>query len=120
MKIGKAYAFFYYSGNTSDILNILPNIRESEEIPSEVTVNLEEIAAFRDEDSALTQVIEKAREEDMSHVLKATMQGLGHRRVAELTGDLCNGIYLSLYQKGDQLRAGIVYKRGKSFVFRRK
>jgi len=55
----------------------------------------------------------------MNHVLKATLQGAGNRKAANFLGNIMNGIYSELYDKSDPFYAGIVYKRGEQYVFRR-
>jgi len=120
MKTGRAYGFFYYNGKKS-ILEVLPQIREVTKTPSELTLDLVEGADNLDteNDSALVEIVQQAKRQHMSHVLRATLPGIGNRRTANFLGNVMNGIYTKLYYKSEPFYAGIVYKRGEQYIFRR-
>ena len=118
--IGEAYGFLHYNGKKS-ISEVLPQIREGSETPSELTLDLVEGVDNLDtgNDSALVGIVQRAKRQHMNHVLKATLPGMGNRRAANFLGNIMNGIYTELYDKSDPFYAGIVYKRGEQYVFRR-
>ena len=117
--VGRAYGFFYYAGKDS-ISEVLPQIREGTEIPSELTLDL--VAGVDDldteNDSALVEIVQHAKRQHMSHVLKATLPGIGNQRTADFLGNIMNGVYTTLYDQSEPFYAGIVYKKGKQYVFR--
>ena len=117
--VGEAYGFFHYKGKKS-ISEVLPQIREGTETPSELTLDLVDGVDNLDtgNDSALVGIVQQAKRQHMSHVLKATLPGMGNRRAANFLGNIMNGIYTELYDKSDPFYAGIVYKRGDQYVFR--
>ncbi len=119
--VGKAYGFFYYSGRTKNISEVLPNIRERTETPSELTLDLVEGVDNLDaeNDSALVKIVKRAKQQHMSHVLKATLPGMGNRKAANFLGNIMNGLYTGLYNESEPYYAGIVYARGEQYVFRR-
>ena len=119
MKTGKAYGFFYYAGK-ENILDVLPMIREGTETPLELTLDLVEGVDKLDteNDSALVEIVQKAKRKHMSHALKATLEGIGNRRAAGFLGNIMNCIYTELYDKSEPFYAVIVYKRGEQYVFR--
>mgnify|MGYP001175421245 CR=1 FL=1 len=120
-KIGKAYGFFYYKGKSEDISEILPNLRDMYKTPSELSLNLVEGVDKLNitKDSALVGIVEQAKRQHMSHVLEATLPNTGNKITANLLGDIMTGINFSLYNKKEPFYAGIVYKRGEQYVFRR-
>jgi len=120
-QIGEAYAFFYYQGKTQDVLDVLPDIREKTETPSGLGLDLVGGVENLDVkgDFALVEIVQKAKRQHMSHVLKATLPDMGNRRAANFLGNIMNGIYVCLYEPKEPLYAGIVYKRGPKYVFRR-
>lgn len=117
---GKAYGFFYYGGRES-ILEVLPEIRERTETPSELTLDLVEGVdnLNTENDSALVEIVQRAKRQSMNHVLKATLTGMKNIRAANFLGNIMNGVYGKLYDKSEPFYAGIVYKRGEQYVFRR-
>ena len=119
--IGEAYGFFHYQGLTSDIEGVLPSAREKASSPLELTLELsEDFEALAAAEPALGRIVEKAQRAHMSHVLRAQLPGAGNRKAATEIGDLLNEIYRSpLYDKKAPFCAGIVYKRGEEYVFRR-
>ncbi len=121
-KTGKAYGFFYYKGKAKDISERLPYIRDKYETPSELNLNLTEGMDNLDatKDSALVEIVEQAKRQHMSHVLEATLPNVGNKMTADLLGDIMTGINFSLYDKEEPFYAGIVYKRGEQYIFRRK
>ncbi len=98
--IGRAYGFFYYAGKDS-ISEVLPQIREGTKTPSELTLDL--VAGVdnldTENDSALVEIVQKAKRQHMTHVLKATLPGMGNRRTANFLGNIMNGVYAELYDK---------------------
>ncbi len=118
--VGKAYGFFYYAGKRS-ISEVLPQIREKTETPSKLTLDLVEGVDNLDteNDSALVKIVEQAKRQHMSHVLKATLPDMGNRRAANFLGNIMNGVYTELYAKSEPFYAGIAYKRGEQYIFRR-
>ena len=119
--VGKAYAFFQQDRDDS-ISGLLPWIREYTRTLSELTLDLVmDIDKLNTEnDSALADIVEQAKQEQMNHVLKATLLGNGNRKVAEYLGDIMNGVCAELYPGAETSPVGIVYKRGEQYVFRRK
>jgi len=120
-KIGEAYGFFYYGGKTNQIFRALPQIRELTESPLELTLDLVEGVDNLNtgNDPALVEVVQRAKEQHMSHVLKATLPGMGNRRAANFLGNIMIGVYDKLYDESEPFNAGIAYKRGEQYVFRR-
>ena len=118
--VGKAYGFFHYAGKNS-ILEVLPQIREGTETPLELTLDLVRGLDNLDteNDSALVEIVQQAKRQHMNHALKATLPRMGNRRAANFLGNIMNGIYTELYDKSEPFYAGIVYKRGEQYVFRR-
>lgn len=138
-KIGEAYGFFYYQGKSEDIENVLPDIRSGTETPTELSLELiegvDKLTTWKNKprihksedgkyivdmfgDSDLEDIIQRAKNQHMSHALKANMPNSGNRKVAGFLGNVMNGIYTSLYGKEEPFYAGIVYKRGEKYVFR--
>ena len=117
---GKAYGFFNYAGKRS-ISEVLPKIREGTKTPPELTLDLVEGVDNLDteNDSALVKIVQQAKQHRMSHVLTATLPDIGNRRTANFLGNIMNGIHSELYDKTEPFYAGIVYKRGEQYVFRR-
>jgi len=117
--IGRAYGFFHYAGKDS-IQEVLPQIREGTNTPPELTLDLVEGVdnLNTENDSALVEIVQQAKRQHMSHVLKATLPGMGNRRTANFLGNVMNGVYTELYDKSEPFYAGIVYKRGEQYVFR--
>ncbi len=120
-QVGKAYGFFHYAGRKNSILDVLPQIREGTETPLELGLDLVEGVDNLDteNDSALVKIVQQAKRQHMSHVLKATLPGTGNRRAANFLGNIMSGIYTDLYDRSEPFYAGIVYKRGEQYVFRR-
>jgi hypothetical protein len=120
VKTGEAYGFFYYADKTSRILEVLPQIRGDTETPSELTLDLVEGVDNLDteNDSQLVEIVQQAKRQHMSHVLKANLTNMGNRRTANLLGNIMNGISTALYQQKEPFCAEIVYKRGEKYVFR--
>jgi len=118
--VGIAYGFFHYAGGDS-ISDVLPQIREIAETPSELTLDLVEGVDNLDteNDSALVEIVQKAKRRRLNYALKATLPGKGNRTAANLLGDIISNIDNEFYGKSDPFYAGIVYKRGKQYVFRR-
>ncbi|MBI2146125.1 hypothetical protein HYU22_02185 [Candidatus Woesearchaeota archaeon] len=120
--VGTAYGFFYYGGRASQISQVLPKIRKRTETPLELALEVVEGVDNLNtgEDSGLTNVVRRAHEAHMSHVLQATVPAMGNRRAANFVGNIMNGIYAELYDRTEPFNAGIVYQRGEQYVFRRK
>lgn len=120
-KVGKAYAFFYCGGKTENISERLPYIKDKYETPSELDLNLVEGINNLNtkKDSALVEIVEQAKRQRMSHVLEADLPNAGNKKTADLLGDIMTGINYSLYDKKEPFYAGIVYKRGEKYIFRR-
>ena len=118
---GTAYGFFYYQGETRNILKVLPEVREKAVIPPEVSLNLVEGMdnVNLQNDSALVEIIEKAKRQHLSHALKATWFNVGNHKVAQELADVLNGIYLTLYEQTEPFYTGIVYQRGERYVFKK-
>ena len=118
--VGKAYGFFHYAGKKS-IPKALPQIREKTKTPPELTLDIVEGVDNLDteDDSALVEIVQQAKRQHMSHAIKATLPGMGNRRTANFLGNIMNGIYSELYDKSEPFYAGIAYKRGEQYVFRR-
>lgn len=133
-KTGKAYGFFYYKGKAEDISEKLPYIRDMYETPSDLELSLTEgvckfigtsilgrkALAGKPIDTQLRDVATQAKRQHMSHVLEATLPNVGNKMTADLLGDIMTGVNFSLYDKEEPFYAGIVYKRGEQYVFRRK
>ena len=120
-KSGTAYGFFYYQGETRDILKVLPEVREKVVTPPEVSLDLIEGMdnVNLQNDSALVEIIEKAKRQHLSHALKATWFNVGNRKVAQELADVLNGICLTIYEQTEPFYSGIVYKKGKHYVFKK-
>jgi len=117
---GKAYGFLYYAGKTRHISEALPQIREGTETPKKLKINVEDIDNFDARgDSKLTKILEQAKSSHMSHVIEATLPDMKNVRAANYLGNIMIGIYSELYGKKEPFNAGIVYKRGDKYVFRR-
>lgn len=118
--IGEAYGFFYYGKDTQDIKKELPSIKDCAQTPSALELTLTEgVRNITTNDPALLSIIKKAEKYHMSHVLKATMPNVGNRRVAQELGDIMNVMYMQFYAQNEPFNAGIVYKIGEKYVFRR-
>ncbi|MDP3728702.1 MAG: hypothetical protein Q8R18_04590 [bacterium] len=120
MKIGQAYGFLQYRGKNRTIQRVFPSIVRRQNFSELAFISLSRIAAFQTEDSALTHIVEEAREGNMTHVVKATVENSGNREVALFVGDIFNGMYMNLFHQGDPFCAGIIYQRGDRYVYRRK
>jgi hypothetical protein len=120
-KTGEAYGFFYYQGSSKDILEALPKIKRKTQTPSKLELNLTEGVNKLDtsKDSALDEIVQKAERQHMTHALKASLPEAGNRKTAGFLGNVMNGIYTSLYDAKEPFYAGIAYKRGEQYVFRR-
>lgn len=118
---GRAYGFFYYADRTNRISKALPRIRGCTKTPLELTLDLVEGVDNLDaeNDSALVEIVQRAKRQHMSHVLKAALPGMGNRRAANFLGNIMNGVHNKLYDKSEPFYAGIAYKRGEQYVFRR-
>ena len=120
---GIAYGFFYYMFDTEDIREEIPDLRDVTKVPKELTLDLIKGVENVDTsaDSQLAEIVNKAKRSKMNHVFKATLPNSGNRRVANKLGNLLNGLYQSanLYDIDEPFCAGIVYKRGEKYVFRR-
>lgn len=120
--VGKAYGFFYYAGRTNTISKVLlPQIRKCTKTPSELSLDLVEGVDNLDteNDSALVKIVQQAKRQHMSHAMKATLPGMGNRRAANFLGNIMIGVRTNLYDKSEPFYAGIVYRRGEEYVFRR-
>jgi hypothetical protein len=120
-KIGEAFGFFYYNGAKEDIENELPSALILALTPSELELSLiegVENLPYHGTPS-LKGIVTKAKNQNLNYVLKGSQLNAGNRRVADELGDLLNILHLSLYAKEEPFFAGIVYQRGKQFVFRR-
>ena len=118
--IGRAYGFFHYAGKDS-IQEVLPQIREGTNTPPELTLDLVEGVdnLNTENDSALVEIVQQAKQRHMNHIVKATLPDVGNRRTAEFLGDIIGGIYTNLYDKSEPFYGSIVYKRGEQYIFRR-
>lgn len=118
--IGEAYCFFHYSGKES-ISKVLPQIKEMTESPKEISLAFTEGLDNLDiqNDSALAVIAKQAKIQHLNHVLKATLPSAGNRRTSGFLGNIMNGIYTNLYEPTEPFYAGIVYKRGQQYVFKR-
>ena len=119
-KVGRAYGFFAYDGKTENVLDELPRARNLAQTPNEMGLELTEVDNLHiGEDSALAGIVEKAKQQNMTHALEASMPGVGNRKVSGEVAAIMNNIYASpLYAPGEQFCAGIVYKRGEKYCFR--
>lgn len=119
--IGEAYAFFYYQGKSQDILDALPAIKEKTDTHPKLELILTEGPGKLDtaKDPTLTEIVKKAERQHMSHVLKATLPNTGNNKTADYLAPVMNGLYTCLYKEKEPFYAGIVYKKGKKYVFKR-
>jgi len=118
-KQGEAYGFFYYSGSTESLAERMPEMRKKAHTPGSMNVTLlDKFDNLDKDDPALTEIIEKANNSHMSHVVKAVMPDKGNRYVAMEVGDILSQIYRNFYAKNEPFCAGVVYKRGNQYVFR--
>ncbi|HII16153.1 MAG TPA: hypothetical protein HA362_07650 [Nanoarchaeota archaeon] len=121
-KDGEAYGFMYCSATTQQIITELADAREITQAPSMLGIDLVAQVDQIDTsgDSALADIVQRAKAEKMSHVIKASMPNAGNRRVAGLLGNIIDGLYASpLYPAGAPYCAGVVYKKGAEYVFKR-
>lgn len=120
-KEGKAYGFFYYQGKTEDVLDELPRARNEANAPKELSLDLKDIDNLDTRgDAGLVKIVEKAKASRMSHVLSASVPGMGSRKVADELSTVMGNIYTSPLYKGEEpFCAGIVYERGGKYVFKR-
>ena len=121
-KTGEAYGFLYCSNTTQRIIDELADTREITQTPSmlgfDLVAQVDQIDTSKD--SALANMVEKAKSNKMSHVIKASMPDASNRRVAGLLCNVIDGLYASpLYQEGEPYCADVVYKRGNQYVFDR-
>jgi len=118
--VGKAYGFFHYAGKKS-IPKALPQIREKTKTPPELTLDIVEGVDNLDteDDSALVEIVQQAKRQHISHVLKATLPGLGNRRAANFLSNVMGGLYAKLYDKSEPFCGAVTYKRGERYVFMR-
>jgi hypothetical protein len=119
-KIGKAYGFFYYAGGKRAIQNEIPAIRKKVYTPLEMKLSLRGIDNLNTgEDSALAEIAERAKSAKMNYVIEADLPGRSNQRTASEVGDILNGIRYHLYDQRAPFCAGIVYQKGKKYVFKR-
>ncbi len=121
-KVGRAYGFFAYGGKTADIQDELGRARHDAQTPEEMELKLVEGAENVDTrgDSELVKVVERAKQQGMTHAFEASMPNVGNRRVSTELCAVMQNVYQSpLYSLGEQFSAGIVYKRGDKYCFRR-
>ena len=120
-RVGEAYGFFYYKGNTLNISKELPWIKKATETPENLSLYLVRgVSNLRTQGHpGLVKIVRKAEQAKMNHVLQATLPGEGNRRGANFLGNIMNGIRISCYDKEEPFSAGVVYRRGSQYVFRR-
>ncbi len=120
--VGKAYGFFYYAGRTRHITEVLPQIREGTETPKELGLRVIEGVENLNVhgDSKLAAIVAQAKSQHMSHVIEATLPDMKNVRAANCLGNVMGGISQELYDSSEPFYAGITYKRGEQYVFRRK
>ena len=119
-KTGKAYGFFYYNGKIQDITKVLPNIVRKTKTPEDIDLEVSSVKNLETKgDSPLVDIVEQAERSRMSHVITATLPNEGNFKTANYLGNVLNGVHFKLYGKKEPFNAGIVYKRGDKYVFRR-
>ncbi|MBS3138495.1 hypothetical protein J4207_02200 [Candidatus Woesearchaeota archaeon] len=118
--VGEAYSFFHYAGQTEQIEIVLPDIRKGTSMPPDLTVRVNSIDNVNTrDDPALEKIVQRAKQAEMSHVLEATLPGIGNRGTAKVLGDLMIGLYYELYKQSEILSGDIAYKRGDKYVLKR-
>jgi len=120
-RLWKTYGFLYYAGRTKHISEVLPQIKEGTETPKKLKLKVIEGVENLDVrgDSQLVEIAKQAKDCHMSHVIEATLPDMKNVRAANYLGNVMSGIYSELYGKKEPFNAGIVYKRGDKYVFRR-
>jgi len=117
---GKAYGFFYYNGSMKNVERVIPKIVLKTETPWQMDFQVSTVRGLKTGgDSALVDIAEEAERNHMSHVIEATLPDMKNVRAANYLGNVMIGIYSELYGKKEPFNAGIVYKRGDKYVFRR-
>ena len=119
---GEAYGFLYYNGTTQRIIDELADARNISKTPElmgfDLVSQVDQIDTSND--SALADIVGRAKAGNMSHVIKASMPNAGNRRVAGLLCNVMSDLGVSpLYQQGEPYCADVVYKRGNQYIFDR-
>lgn len=119
---GKAYAFFYCEAPKREIEETLPTIRECVQTPSELELQLLEIAKelqIYPSEPKLTQIIEEAKNSGMRYFLEAKYLGATNEKTADELSAILNQAYQSpLYQEEEPFRGAIAYEDKGEYIFR--
>lgn len=122
-KTGKAYAFFNCKASKGDIEKELPLIRECVKTPNALELSLMEgtenpsVSALSD--PKLWAIVKSAKEAGMRYFMEATYLNATNHQTADEVASILNQAYQSpLYQKGEQFRGEVVYKKRGRYVFR--
>lgn len=119
MKKGKAYGFFDCNASKKEIEVELPTIRDLSKTPSKLELSLIEGVDRLKGDSDLMSIAKEAKEANMKYVMEATYPGTTNKATADELATILNQAYQSpLYQKGEQFRGEIIYKKEGEYVFR--
>lgn len=117
--MGTAYGIFKCNAEKEKIENEFSTIRGLVQTPREMELYLSEGMDSLKDDIDLTSVAGEARESGMRYVLKAEYPRATNRKTADETAAILNQLYnTSLYSEGEKFSGGIVYKKGRAYVFR--
>jgi hypothetical protein len=118
---GTAYAFYQSHKPKDDNYiseELIPWIREYTNTRPELTLDLitdmEELDTQND--SALAEKVNEAKQAKMNRVLKATFPSEENSRVAEYLGDIMNGICEDLYPGVNNPSMDVIHKNGKEYI----
>ncbi|MBT3940857.1 hypothetical protein HOD83_03435 [Candidatus Woesearchaeota archaeon] len=124
---GMAYGFFPRVAEELILESDLPWLRERAETPSEITLKLVDVSELDTENDFILDQIVQLAEKNESQVVKATLtQELstkprsGNRITAYHLSEFIEFVYAGLRGQSEKRPVGVVYKRGESYVFKRK
>ncbi len=119
IKMGTAYGIFKCNAEKEKIENEFPTVRELVQTPREMELYLSEGMDSLKGDGALVPIAKEARESGMRYVLKAEYPRATNRKTADELAAILNQLYnTSLYSEGEIFYGGIVYKKGRAYIFR--
>ncbi len=119
MSTGKAYAFFGCRATKDQIEGQLPLIRGLSQAPENLQLTLYGIDNFGG-DIEFSRFITPAKKRGNEYVLEAAYPAATNEETADNLAAIMNNLYSGspLFEKGDEYRGEIVYKKGDKFMLR--
>ena len=116
VSVGEAYGIFYCGKAAAAVRAELPVAGKAAEVPEGLVLKLTE-GLGELKDPRLATIVALSRKANLNLVLAASCSGLSNERVASELADVLRMLHASpLYEKGEPLRAEVIYDNGQGYV----